>query len=146
MLYHGRSLTYRFASAAPLFAGALAGATPLTPGQTRRLASGPPDRLGGPRLHAGRPARLHQQLALAGAAGHRVHRRGPRPGPGRDRGGRLGDQCRRPGRAGAAARGRGGRRPGAGGLAGRGAAGVHDQRPAVTAAVVLSARPAGRSG
>ncbi|MGW3347223.1 DUF2264 domain-containing protein [Nonomuraea rubra] len=40
MLYHGRSLTYRFASAAPLFAGALAGATPLTPGQTRRLASG----------------------------------------------------------------------------------------------------------
>ncbi|WP_242454372.1 DUF2264 domain-containing protein [Bailinhaonella thermotolerans] len=40
MLCHGRSLTYRFASAAPLFAGALAGVTPLTPGQTRRAASG----------------------------------------------------------------------------------------------------------
>ncbi|MFI6500937.1 DUF2264 domain-containing protein [Nonomuraea typhae] len=39
MLYHGRSLTYRFASAASLFAGALAGATPLSPGQTRGLAS-----------------------------------------------------------------------------------------------------------
>ncbi|SEN50609.1 DUF2264 domain-containing protein [Nonomuraea pusilla] len=40
MLYHGRSVTYRFASAASLFAGALIDATPLTPGQTRRVASG----------------------------------------------------------------------------------------------------------
>ncbi|MER7504375.1 DUF2264 domain-containing protein [Nonomuraea pusilla] len=40
MLYHGRSVTYRFASAASLFAGALLDATPLTPGQTRRVASG----------------------------------------------------------------------------------------------------------
>jgi hypothetical protein len=39
-LYHGRSLTYRFAVAAPLWAGALVGATPLTPGETRRVASG----------------------------------------------------------------------------------------------------------
>ncbi|MFI6810902.1 DUF2264 domain-containing protein [Nonomuraea sp. NPDC050328] len=39
MLYHGRSVTYRFASAAPLFAGELAGASPLSPGQTRGLAS-----------------------------------------------------------------------------------------------------------
>ncbi|NUS01274.1 MAG: DUF2264 domain-containing protein, partial [Nonomuraea sp.] len=40
MLYHGRSVTYRFGSAASLFAGALLDATPLTPGQTRRAASG----------------------------------------------------------------------------------------------------------
>ncbi|MER6949237.1 DUF2264 domain-containing protein [Nonomuraea sp. NPDC000554] len=40
MLYHGRSLTYRFASASSLFAGALVEATPLSPGQTRRIASG----------------------------------------------------------------------------------------------------------
>lgn len=39
MMYHGRSLTYRFASVAPLFAGALTGHTPLTPGQTRGIAS-----------------------------------------------------------------------------------------------------------
>ncbi|MFI9553427.1 DUF2264 domain-containing protein [Nonomuraea endophytica] len=39
MLYHGRSLTYRFASTASLFAGALAESTPLTPGQTRGIAS-----------------------------------------------------------------------------------------------------------
>ena len=39
-VYHGRSLTYRFAIAAPLWAGALPGATPLAPGETRRLASG----------------------------------------------------------------------------------------------------------
>ncbi|UWE11144.1 DUF2264 domain-containing protein [Actinacidiphila bryophytorum] len=39
-LHQGRSLTYRFAAAAPLWAGALAGATPLPPGRTRRLASG----------------------------------------------------------------------------------------------------------
>jgi hypothetical protein len=39
-LYHGRSLIYRFAATAPLWAGALAGATPLAPGETRRLASG----------------------------------------------------------------------------------------------------------
>lgn len=39
-VYHGRSLTYRFATAAPLWAGALVGATPLPPGETRRLASG----------------------------------------------------------------------------------------------------------
>ncbi|MFI6178338.1 DUF2264 domain-containing protein [Nonomuraea sp. NPDC051191] len=40
MLHQGRSLTYRFASATSLFAGALLDATPLSPGQTRRIASG----------------------------------------------------------------------------------------------------------
>ncbi|OIJ63382.1 DUF2264 domain-containing protein [Streptomyces mangrovisoli] len=39
-LHQGRSLTYRFATAAPLFLGALTGRTPLAPGETRRLASG----------------------------------------------------------------------------------------------------------
>jgi hypothetical protein len=39
-LYHGRSLTYRFAAVAPLWAGALVDATPLAPGETRRIASG----------------------------------------------------------------------------------------------------------
>lgn len=39
-LYQGRSLTYRFATAAPLWLGALTGRTPLPPGGTRRLASG----------------------------------------------------------------------------------------------------------
>ncbi|MEU8718173.1 DUF2264 domain-containing protein [Streptomyces sp. NPDC048663] len=39
-LHQGRSLTYRFASAAPLWLGALVGRTPLPPGETRRLASG----------------------------------------------------------------------------------------------------------
>lgn len=39
-VHQGRSLTYRFATAAPLWAGALADATPLPPGRTRRLASG----------------------------------------------------------------------------------------------------------
>ncbi|WP_042426154.1 DUF2264 domain-containing protein [Streptacidiphilus anmyonensis] len=38
-MHQGRSLTYRFAAAAPLWAGALAGRTPLAPGATRRLAS-----------------------------------------------------------------------------------------------------------
>ncbi|MEU5661680.1 DUF2264 domain-containing protein [Streptomyces longwoodensis] len=36
----GRSLTYRFATTAPLWLGALTGHTPLPPGETRRLASG----------------------------------------------------------------------------------------------------------
>ncbi|GAA2648201.1 DUF2264 domain-containing protein [Streptomyces vastus] len=36
----GRSLTYRFATTAPLWLGALTGRTPLPPGETRRLASG----------------------------------------------------------------------------------------------------------
>ncbi|MET7340183.1 DUF2264 domain-containing protein [Streptomyces sp. NPDC005547] len=36
----GRSLTYRFAAAAAPWLGALTGYTPLTPGATRRLASG----------------------------------------------------------------------------------------------------------
>ncbi|MGI5193348.1 DUF2264 domain-containing protein [Streptomyces sp. CA-288835] len=36
----GRSLTYRFATTAPVWLGALAGCTPLAPGLTRRLASG----------------------------------------------------------------------------------------------------------
>ncbi|MEW2166247.1 DUF2264 domain-containing protein [Streptomyces sp. NPDC007084] len=36
----GRSLTYRFAATAPLWLGALTGRTPLSPGETRRLASG----------------------------------------------------------------------------------------------------------
>jgi hypothetical protein len=54
-VHQGRSLTYRFACAAPLWLGALFDATPLTPGQTRRLASdvvrhfverGAPDRRG----------------------------------------------------------------------------------------------------
>ncbi|WP_189821059.1 DUF2264 domain-containing protein [Streptomyces finlayi] len=36
----GRSLTYRFAAAAAPWLGALTGHTPLTPGATRRLASG----------------------------------------------------------------------------------------------------------
>lgn len=39
-LFQGRSLLYRFAAAAAPWAGALAGATPLAPGATRRLASG----------------------------------------------------------------------------------------------------------
>ncbi|MER5184115.1 DUF2264 domain-containing protein [Streptomyces sp. NPDC002896] len=39
-VHQGRSLTYRFATAAPLWAGALADATPLPPGRTRRIASG----------------------------------------------------------------------------------------------------------
>ncbi|BCB75614.1 DUF2264 domain-containing protein [Phytohabitans flavus] len=37
-LFQGRSLTYRFAMLAPFWTGALAGATPLLPGETRRLA------------------------------------------------------------------------------------------------------------
>ncbi|MFJ7077301.1 DUF2264 domain-containing protein [Streptomyces sp. NPDC098781] len=39
-LMQGRSLTYRFATTAPLWLGALSGHTPLPPGETRRLASG----------------------------------------------------------------------------------------------------------
>ena len=39
-LHQGRSLIYRFAAAAAPWAGALLGATPLAPGETRRLASG----------------------------------------------------------------------------------------------------------
>ncbi|MFD0372430.1 DUF2264 domain-containing protein [Streptomyces sp. NPDC127114] len=39
-MHQGRSLTYRFAATAPLWAGALTGHTPLAPGTTRRLASG----------------------------------------------------------------------------------------------------------
>ncbi|MFC4117241.1 DUF2264 domain-containing protein [Nonomuraea zeae] len=38
-VHHGRSLTYRFAALAPVWLGALTGATPLAPGQTRKLAS-----------------------------------------------------------------------------------------------------------
>ncbi|MET8410895.1 DUF2264 domain-containing protein [Streptomyces sp. NPDC005195] len=39
-VHQGRSLTYRFATAAPMWLGALTGRTPLAPGATRRLASG----------------------------------------------------------------------------------------------------------
>ncbi|WP_243740759.1 DUF2264 domain-containing protein [Streptomyces sp. 8K308] len=39
-LFQGRSLTYRFAAAAPFLTGALFDATPLPPGLTRRAASG----------------------------------------------------------------------------------------------------------
>ncbi|MFF3442302.1 DUF2264 domain-containing protein [Streptosporangium sp. NPDC002721] len=39
-VHQGRSLTYRFATVAPLWLGALTGASPLTPGRTRRIASG----------------------------------------------------------------------------------------------------------
>lgn len=39
-MHQGRSLSYRFAAAAPLWAGALTGRTPVSPGATRRLASG----------------------------------------------------------------------------------------------------------
>ncbi len=39
-VHQGRSLTYRFATAAPLWLGALCDATSLPPGRTRRLASG----------------------------------------------------------------------------------------------------------
>ncbi|MFK0297176.1 DUF2264 domain-containing protein [Streptomyces sp. NPDC090442] len=39
-MHQGRSLIYRFASATAPWLGALADATPLSPGQTRRLASG----------------------------------------------------------------------------------------------------------
>jgi hypothetical protein len=39
-VHQGRSLTYRYAAVAPLWLGELADSTPLTPGQTRRLASG----------------------------------------------------------------------------------------------------------
>ncbi|MFI6482658.1 DUF2264 domain-containing protein [Nonomuraea sp. NPDC050663] len=38
-VHQGRSLCYRFASLAPVWMGALADATPLAPGQTRKLAS-----------------------------------------------------------------------------------------------------------
>ncbi|MFJ1576572.1 DUF2264 domain-containing protein [Streptomyces sp. NPDC088182] len=38
-LIQGRSLTYRFAALAPVWTGALFDATPLPPGQTRRLAN-----------------------------------------------------------------------------------------------------------
>ena len=39
-VHQGRSLTYRYACTAPLWLGELFAATPLEPGQTRRLASG----------------------------------------------------------------------------------------------------------
>ncbi|WP_238431866.1 DUF2264 domain-containing protein [Streptomyces cavernae] len=39
-MHQGRSLTYRFATTAPLWLGALTGRTPLSSGETRRLASG----------------------------------------------------------------------------------------------------------
>lgn len=39
-MHQGRSLTYRFATTAPLWLGALIGRTPLSAGETRRLASG----------------------------------------------------------------------------------------------------------
>jgi hypothetical protein len=39
-LHQGRSLTYRYAALAPVWAGAIFDATPLAPGATRRLASG----------------------------------------------------------------------------------------------------------
>ncbi|MFF1440323.1 DUF2264 domain-containing protein [Streptomyces sp. NPDC058295] len=39
-LHQGRSLTYRFATTAPLWLGTLTGHTPLPSGETRRLASG----------------------------------------------------------------------------------------------------------
>ncbi|MCF6475366.1 DUF2264 domain-containing protein [Nonomuraea sp. MG754425] len=37
-VHQGRSLTYRFATVAPLWLGALTGASPLPPGRTRRVA------------------------------------------------------------------------------------------------------------
>ncbi|MEV0096751.1 DUF2264 domain-containing protein [Streptomyces sp. NPDC050738] len=39
-VHQGRSLTYRYATLAPVWMGALADCTPLPPGRTRRLASG----------------------------------------------------------------------------------------------------------
>ncbi|MFC7530918.1 DUF2264 domain-containing protein [Actinoplanes sp. GCM10030250] len=39
-VFQGRSLTYRFATVAPLWLGALTGGTTLAPGRTRRIASG----------------------------------------------------------------------------------------------------------
>jgi hypothetical protein len=39
-VHQGRSLIYRFATVAPLWVGALTGASPLAPGLTRRIASG----------------------------------------------------------------------------------------------------------
>ncbi|MEJ3747621.1 DUF2264 domain-containing protein [Actinomycetes bacterium KLBMP 9797] len=39
-LHQGRSVTYRYAALAPVWAGAVFDATPLPPGRTRRLASG----------------------------------------------------------------------------------------------------------
>jgi hypothetical protein len=39
-VHQGRSLTYRYACTAPLWLGELFGATPLDPGQSRRIASG----------------------------------------------------------------------------------------------------------
>ncbi|WP_106327957.1 DUF2264 domain-containing protein [Actinoplanes italicus] len=39
-VFQGRSLIYRFATVAPLWLGALADASPLSPGRTRRIASG----------------------------------------------------------------------------------------------------------
>ncbi|MCD4851804.1 DUF2264 domain-containing protein [Arthrobacter sp. AK01] len=39
-IFQGRSLIYRYAAVAPLFMGEAIAATPLNPGQTRRIASG----------------------------------------------------------------------------------------------------------
>ncbi|TDD53511.1 DUF2264 domain-containing protein [Nonomuraea terrae] len=39
-VHQGRSLTYRFATVAPLWLGVLTGASPLPPGRTRRIAGG----------------------------------------------------------------------------------------------------------
>ncbi|MEV1240057.1 DUF2264 domain-containing protein [Nonomuraea sp. NPDC050022] len=39
-VHQGRSLTYRFATVAPLWLGALTGSSPLPPGRTRRIAGG----------------------------------------------------------------------------------------------------------
>lgn len=39
-VFQGRSLIYRFAAVAPVFLGEAIGATPLSPGQSRRIASG----------------------------------------------------------------------------------------------------------
>ncbi|MGW5688861.1 DUF2264 domain-containing protein [Nonomuraea sp. NPDC003754] len=39
-VYHGRSVIYRFAAAAPVWAGELLGVSPYSPGTARRLASG----------------------------------------------------------------------------------------------------------
>lgn len=63
-LHQGRSLTYRMATTAPLWLGALTGRTPLSPGTTRRLASGTLRHF----LDRGRPARRPDCSHSAGTA------------------------------------------------------------------------------
>ncbi|MEU4351978.1 DUF2264 domain-containing protein [Streptomyces sp. NPDC023838] len=84
-LPYGRSLTYRFAAAAAPWLGALTGHTPLTPGATRRLASGALRYFTGP-----------ERDREPGLGPHREPDREPERGPDREPEG--GPDRRRPGR------------------------------------------------